>query len=268
MIIDGRVLAQTVLERSRSRASVLAHPPRIVAIVASNTPATTSYLAIKTKRAAHAGCVLEVMRFPESVTTEELVSAVRESDADALLVQLPLPAQVDATTVCDAIPPEKDADVLSTAARATGTLLPPVVGAVSEIFKTYAVDPKGKRAVVIGAGFLVGAPVAAWLTAQGAAVTVVTSATGDLAAARRAADIIVSGAGSPRLIKPDMLKEGVILIDAGTSESGGAIVGDADPACAERCSLFTPVPGGLGPLAVAKLFENAVILAEKAIFVH
>ena len=77
------------------------------------------------------------------------------------------------------------------------------------------------------------------------------------------ADIIVAGAGVPHFIKPEMLKEGVVLIDAGTSESGGTIVGDADPSCANKCSLFTPVPGGVGPLAVAKLFENAVTLAER-----
>jgi methylenetetrahydrofolate dehydrogenase (NADP+)/methenyltetrahydrofolate cyclohydrolase len=91
----------------------------------------------------------------------------------------------------------------------------------------------------------------------------VTLESGDLSASLRGADLIVSGAGSPHLVKPDMLKEGVVLIDAGTSESGGAIVGDADPACADKCSLFTPVPGGVGPLAVACLFDNVVTLAER-----
>ena len=83
-------------------------------------------------------------------------------------------------------------------------------------------------------------------------------------AALRAADIIISGAGSPHLIKPEMLQEGAVLIDAGASELGGAVVGDADPACVAKCSLFTPVPGGVGPLAVAMLFENVVALAERA----
>jgi methylenetetrahydrofolate dehydrogenase (NADP+)/methenyltetrahydrofolate cyclohydrolase len=91
----------------------------------------------------------------------------------------------------------------------------------------------------------------------------VTSKSDDLSALLGAADIIVSGAGSPHLITPDLLKEGVVLIDAGTSESGGVIAGDADPSCASKCSLFTPVPGGVGPLAVACLFENAVTLVER-----
>jgi len=167
------------------------------------------------------------------------------------------------------IPIEKDADVLSSVAReefrnaTVGALLPPIVAAVVEIFKNTKVKPLGKKAVVLGTGFLVGAPVATWLTQQGADVTVLNSKSADLSAALRAADIVVSGAGSPHLIKPDMLKQGVVLIDAGTSESSGEIVGDADPACAPKCSLFTPVPGGLGPIAVACLFGNAVTLAEE-----
>jgi methylenetetrahydrofolate dehydrogenase (NADP+)/methenyltetrahydrofolate cyclohydrolase len=102
-----------------------------------------------------------------------------------------------------------------------------------------------------------------WLRQQGAHVTVLTSAD-EVSAALGAADIIVSGAGSPHLIKPEHVKPGAVLIDAGTSESGGTLAGDADPACANVTSVFTPVPGGVGPIAVAKLFENAVILAERA----
>ncbi len=272
MIIDGRALAQEVLLRTKGCAAHLGRVPRIAVIVANESPATTSYLAIKEKRATDAGCVLELLQFPEDVSTAALCAAVESSDADAIIVQLPLPAGVNAREVCDAIPFAKDADVLSTAARAAFEstdlvrphVLPPVVGAVQEIFKKYAVDPKGKQVVVVGAGFLVGAPVATWLTQQGAEVTTVTRESGDLALLLGAADITVSGAGAPHLIVPDMLKEGVVLIDAGTSESGGAIVGDADPLCADKCSIFTPVPGGVGPLAVAKLFENTVTLAENA----
>jgi methylenetetrahydrofolate dehydrogenase (NADP+) / methenyltetrahydrofolate cyclohydrolase len=139
------------------------------------------------------------------------------------------------------------------------------VGAVQKILAYGNVVVAGKRAVVVGAGFLVGEPVAIWLAQQGAEVEVFTveSKPEDLVAALGTADIVVSGAGSPHLIKQGMLKDGVVLIDAGTSESSGQIVGDADPACAAKCSLFTPVPGGIGPVAVACLFENTVTLAER-----
>ena len=259
MIIDGRTLAKDILASAKTRAQALGRPPLVVALVASDTPATRSYLAMKAKRAVDAGCILE---------TRALGAPF--DDADAVIVQLPVPEGINQKEACDTITVEKDADVLSSATRGkfergdADVLLPPVVGAVAEIFKTYAVEPRGKKAVVIGNGWLVGSPCAVWLTQQGAEVSVLTSKSDDLSAPLRGADIVVSGAGSQHLIKPDMLKQGVVLIDAGTSESDGTLAGDADPACVVKCSLFTPVPGGVGPLAVACLFENAVALTEKA----
>lgn len=271
MIIDGREMAAEVLARAKARAAKLTRSPRVLALVANETPATKSYLAIKAKRAADAGCVLEVRQFPESVSAEELQSVITGSDANAVIVQLPLPEGIDAQTVCNAIPVGKDADVLSDAARQkfargdTDACVPPVVRAIAEIFHTHNVALKEKKAVVIGRGFLVGAPAAMWLAQRGAQVTAANRSTPDFSELLRGADIIVSGAGSPRLITPDMLKQDVILIDAGTSESGGALAGDADPTCADKCSIFTSVPGGVGPLAVACLFENVVTLAERTI---
>ncbi|MDO8593477.1 MAG: bifunctional 5,10-methylenetetrahydrofolate dehydrogenase/5,10-methenyltetrahydrofolate cyclohydrolase [bacterium] len=258
MIIDGRALAKEILARAKARAEKLARPPLAVALTASDTPATRSYLAMKAKRATDAGCVFETRAL-----------GVNFEDADAVIVQLPVPAGANQKGICDAIPVEKDADVLSSASRAKfeqgdgDALLPPVVGAVREIFIRNGVDSKGKKAVVIGAGWLVGNPCAKWLAQQGVEVSVLTSKSDNLSAALGKADIIISGAGSPHFIKPDMLKQDVVLIDAGTSESDGTIAGDADPTCADKCSIFTPVPGGVGPLAVACLFENVVTLAEQ-----
>ena len=254
MILDGRALAGEVLARAKARAEKLSRRPSVVAYAFSATPATRSYLAIKAKSAALAGCDFNVREsFPLSF------------DADAVIVQLPLSADMDTKEVRNSIPVEKDADVLSDIARTEGPLLPPVVGAVKKILEYAKTEIAGKKAVVIGNGFLVGAPVATWLRQQNAEVVIITRESENLATSLRDADIIVSGAGSPHLIKPEMLKQGVVLIDAGTSESGGAIVGDVDPACAAKCSIFTPVPGGVGPLAVACLFENVITLAERAI---
>ncbi|HUX81150.1 MAG TPA: bifunctional 5,10-methylenetetrahydrofolate dehydrogenase/5,10-methenyltetrahydrofolate cyclohydrolase [Candidatus Paceibacterota bacterium] len=257
MIIDGRALAQEVLARTRERAQRLPHPPKVVAYVAQNpSAATRSYMNIKKRSAEAARCLFE-----------ETTTPISFSSADAVLIQLPL--DEGATVTLDVIPLLKDADVLSSAARDAfargdeGALLPPVVGAIAEMFTRYNVQPLGKKAIVIGAGFLVGEPAATWLTHKGAHVTVCTL--GDDLSPLKDADIIISGAGSPHLIKPSLLKEGVVLIDAGTSELAGMLAGDADPACAAVCALFTPVPGGVGPLAVAKLFENVIILAESAI---
>ncbi len=264
MIADGKGIAAHILATSKERAKWLPRPPRVEAFVVGSSPATESYLKIKAARAMDAGCELVVTRVAESVSTDELSAQVGASTADSVIVQLPLPPTLHAHEVCNAILLEKDADVLSHLARTMGVLMPPVVGAVVEILAQSGVKVSGKRAVVVGAGYLVGEPVAAWLQKEGAEVVVVTRESGELRDALRGADLIVTGAGSPHLIGPEMVHEGVVLIDAGTSESGGAIVGDADPACAPKCTLFTPVPGGVGPVAVAKLFENTVTLAERA----
>jgi len=270
MNVDGRRMAEEVLARTRERAAKLPHPPRVLVIAANETAATKSYLAIKKARAADAGCVLDELHFDaHTATTEELRTAVLIADADAVVVQLPLAERMDARIICDAIPLEKDADVLSTVARAKfeadayDALIPPVASTVEKILAFGNVDPEGKKAVVIGAGSLVGKPCAAWLSHAGADVSHLTLTEGHTDMLREA-DIIVSGAGSPHFIKPEMLKQGAVLIDAGTSESDGALAGDAAPACADKCSIFTPVPSGVGPLAVACLFENAVMLAERA----
>ncbi|MFZ3043720.1 MAG: bifunctional 5,10-methylenetetrahydrofolate dehydrogenase/5,10-methenyltetrahydrofolate cyclohydrolase [Minisyncoccia bacterium] len=274
MILDGRALAADILARVKERAQKLPHPPRVLVIVANDTAATKSYLAIKKARAADAGCLLEELHFDtHTATTEELRTAILTANADAVVVQLPLAERMDARIVCDAIPVEKDADVLSTVARMKfeageyDALIPPVAYAVAEIFAANGVDPKEKHAVVAGAGWLVGKPCATWLSHAGAGVSHITLESGSIAMLKEA-DIVVSGAGSPHFIKPEMLKERVVLIDAGASESNGVLAGDADPACADKCSVFTPVPGGVGPVAVACLFENVVTLVEHTPFKH
>lgn len=271
MIVDGRALAKEVLRGAKERAEKLGREPHVLVIVANETAATKSYLAIKKARAMDAGCTLEELRFdPHTSTTEELRTAVLAAVADAVIVQLPLPERMDTRLICDAIPVEKDADVLSTTARiifeagASDALIPPVALATAKILEFGNVDPMDKKAVVVGAGWLVGKPCATYLSHAGADVSHLTLESGHTDMLEEA-DIIIAGAGSPHFIKPEMLKEGVVLIDAGTTELGGVLAGDADPACAERCSLITPVPSGVGPLAVACLFENVITLAERAI---
>lgn len=263
MIVDGRAYAGEIL---RTAKSFLEGAPAVVrAVVVAPSPATESYLAIKAARAADAGMRLEVVRLSDSVTTDEVCAAVQAPGADAVIVQLPLPKSLDEETILNAIPLDKDADVLSSAAyklyeSGRGIAIPPVAAAVGYILgKAGLFNLSGKRAVVVGQGRLVGKPVTVMLREFDAEVSVITRDKGNLSILAKA-DIIVTGAGVPGLIKPEHLKPGVVLIDAGTSEQGGAIVGDADPACAGVASLFTPVPGGVGPIAVACLFRNVAEL--------
>lgn len=262
MIIDGRAIATRILGEVALRTEALPQPPTLLAIAVAPDAATRSYLSIKTKQAERAGIRMRVDELPEA-TTDSLLSVIASAPEDAIIVQLPLPAHVDTDAVLAAIPPTKDADVLSPATRSLGELLPPVVAAVAEAFSAGGVGVAGKHATVVGQGRLVGEPVSTWLRAQGAVVTAVTKEDGDITAALADADIIVTGAGVPGLITPDRIRPGVAVIDAGTSEQGGAIVGDADPRVAETASVFTPVPGGIGPIAVACLLRNIVTLAER-----
>ncbi len=253
MRIDGKAIAEEILKATKEKVAQLSRVPVVRAVTVSPNPATESYLRVKAAKASDAGMTLEVSR-TES-TTESVIKAIEAPGADAVIVQLPLPPEIDLDAVLSAIPASKDADVLC-----TGTLIPPVAGAVAEILARAHVEAKGKEAVVIGYGKLVGLPVEKWLRSQGADVRVVTRDSGDIGELLRTADIVVSGAGSPGLVKPEMLRPGVVLIDAGTSESNGALVGDMDPGCEAVASVFTPVPGGVGPIAVACLFRNAAAL--------
>jgi len=226
------------------------------------------YVGLKKKMAERAGIDVVVHHFPEDITPEELEKNIKETVAlyDGYIIQLPLPVHIDTSAMLDLIPIEKDVDMLSSSsmrayyADATN-LLPPVIGVFAEILARHAIDVRGKQVVVVGYGKLVGKPAEHWFKKEGADVTVIDKGD-DLLSAAKGADIIALGVGSPSLLKPDMIKEGVVILDAGTSEDGGALKGDADPACAEKASLFTPVPGGIGPMTVVMLLKNLLILSD------
>lgn len=272
MIVDGRAIAADIISDVRHRVEQLGRIPRVHALVVAPSPATESYLAIKKTRARDAGMELIVVPMAEASTTTDLIAMVERLETDAIIVQLPLPEHIDKTAVLNAVSVHKDADVLSYDAREQfqsgmpGALVPPVAEAVKEILIRSNVQIQGAYAVVVGEGWLVGAPSAALLSQLGADVRSISREEGPEGLEQlRSADIIVSGAGVAGLITPSLIKEGVALIDAGTSESGGAIVGDADPACASVATVFTPVPGGVGPVAVACLLRNVIRLMERGL---
>lgn len=256
MRIDGRAIAELVYTALGTQLQ-----GRRLGIVASTGDAVTdSYVRIKARAAERLGAVLVTRVLDAGTTTAQAQDAVRslvQDGVDGIVVQLPLPSGVNTQAVLAEIPAHLDVDGLSDEA----IVLPPVACAVEEILVRAGVDPAGKIAVVVGAGRLVGVPVVRMLRERGALVTAVDK--GDSYEPLRTADIIVSGAGVPGLIQPDMIKGGVVLIDAGTSELGGKVVGDIDPLCEERASLCTPVPGGVGPIAVAMIFKNLIELIEK-----
>jgi methylenetetrahydrofolate dehydrogenase (NADP+)/methenyltetrahydrofolate cyclohydrolase len=263
MIVDGKEIARGIIADLARERALLPHAPRLAIIVASEDPVTTAYVRTKERSAAQLGVELRKEILSPDVSTERIIALMQELalHADGIVVQLPLPSGVDTARVIAAIPTALDVDVLNPTSG--GKIQAPVAGAIEEILTHYSVAARDKNAVVVGQGALVGTPAAALLRRLGAKVTIVTTEQGSLTELKDA-DIIVSGAGSPGLIKPEMLKKGVVLIDAGTSEYSGKIAGDADPSCADVASLFTPVPGGVGPIAIAMLFKNLFTLAAKS----
>lgn len=229
-------------------------------------PVSERYIALKKRIAKRAGIPVTLYRFQNDANEEALAAGIAETVSlhDGYIIQLPLPAHIDSTRVLDLVPRQKDVDMLSFASldafyRDATLLLPPVIGVFSEIIDRYAVPVRGKQVAVVGRGRLVGKPAAHWFKRQGAFVSVAHKGE-DIAAATAQADIVVLGVGSPGLLKPAMVKRDVVILDAGTSEDGGALKGDADPAVAEKSSLFTPVPGGIGPVTVVMLFKNLITL--------
>lgn len=267
MIIDGRAIAGDILDEVK--ASLEGRPAVVRAVAIKPSTATLSYLSIKEESASRAGMKLEVVKLSEDATEEDIIAAVTAPGADAVLVQLPIPEGLDLERVLAAIPLSQDADVLSSASCARfehgedGALVPPVAQGVWEILTRHAIDVRGKNVVVAGRGKLVGKPCAALLAQKGGSVSVVHKGTEHPEELFKNADIIVSGVGRSHFITPDMVKDGAVLIDGGTSGTSGAVAGDFHPGCADKASLFTPVPGGVGPIAVACLFLNTARLIHE-----
>ncbi len=253
MILDGRAIAERVY------AMLPAQPLSLGVLLAKGNAVTDSFVHIKEKSATRLGVRLVRAEIAADATIESALAALGDliQKTDGIIVQLPLPSQIDTDALIATIPGSKDVDGISPAAR----VRPPVAAAVEEILMSELVPTRGRKAVVVGSGRLVGAPAARLLRELGADVSVLEK--GDSLDALKEADIAVLGAGELGLVKSEHIKDGVVLIDAGTSESNGKVKGDADPSCADKAALFTPVPGGVGPIAVAMIFKNLFELAKK-----
>jgi len=262
MIVDGLAIAEDMYV---GLAPFFAgRQARLGLLVVGVDAVIGSFVRIKTRGAQRLGIETVRIDLPGNATTEDVVDRTQKlaNETDAIIVQLPLPDAVDVNAALSSIPPGKDVDALNPRHSIERFVEAPVALAVVEILERAKVDIAGKRAVVVGAGRLVGAPTASLLKKYGADVSMFTLEQGSIEDLK-GADIVVLGAGKPGFIKPEHLKKGVALIDAGASEQAGKIRGDADPACAEVASVFSPVPGGVGPVAVAMIFRNLKTLIEK-----
>ena len=271
MIVDGKLIAQLIKEQVASYTQTRHLPLVLGIVVVGDDSVIENFVRIKKRVAIDVGITLCEFRFPENIDGETLLREVTKIATDAtldgLIIQLPLPLHIETPTILNAVPLDKDVDMLSANALAEfsqgrAKILPPVAGAIQVILEHYRIGVAGKDVLVLGHGRLVGAPAALFMRHNNAHVTVVDKAIAHLAHLTLEADIIISGVGQPGILKPEMLKKGVVLIDAGTSEDGGKIIGDADPRCADVAAIFTPVPGGVGPITVSMIYKNVSMLTR------
>ena len=243
----------------------------LVTVLVGDDPASEIYIGLKQKAAAAAGITATDIRLPAETTEEELLAQVAELNADdgvdALLVQLPLPEHVDEARIIRAIDPRKDVDGLHP--FNAGQLYlgrPTLVGAtpvgIIAMLDEHRVDLDGAHAVVIGRSAIVGKPVAHLLLQRNATVTICHTHTRDLARHTLDADVLVVAAGVPAFVSPALVKPGAAVVDVGINRTEAGVVGDVEPGAAEVAAYLTPVPGGVGPMTIACLLENAVRCAR------
>ena len=269
-LIRGKPIADRIRARVAEEVVRLGHVG-IVTVLVGDDPASEIYIGLKQKAAAGAGIASTDVRLPADVSEEELLAKVGELNADdgvdAMLVQLPLPKHIDEARIVRAIDPVKDVDGLHP--YNMGQLFlgrPTLVGAtpvgVIAMLDEHEIELDGARAVVIGRSDIVGKPVGQLLLQRNATVTTCHSHTLDLERHTLDADLLVVAIGVPAFIEPDQVKRGAAVIDVGINRTDEGVVGDVDPAVAEVAGHLTPVPGGVGPMTIACLLENAVRCAR------
>lgn len=271
-MVNGKKYAQDLQQELLQRMQTLSKTLSLHIVYVGRDSVIDNFINYKKRLGDALGVDVVVHHFDDNETEGNIIKQIQEmaAIADGIIVQLPLPEGLETKKILDAVPALKDIDVLSSSARkafsqGTTPCFPPVTGAIEYIFRKNNVSLDNKNIVIVGNGSLVGYPTGLWLAREGYPFDSVDKNTplkkrNELF---KNADIIISGAGVPNLILPEMLSGGVVLVDAGTSESGKKLVGDIHPDCVQVSSLFTPVPGGVGPLTISILYANLVLLYEQ-----
>ncbi|MBQ9543507.1 MAG: bifunctional methylenetetrahydrofolate dehydrogenase/methenyltetrahydrofolate cyclohydrolase [Clostridia bacterium] len=274
VILDGKALSKKIeaqlLIRSAALKEKFGFVPALATVLVGSDPASATYVRMKKNACARVGLESLSVELPEETTTEELLALINRLNENpsvcGILLQHPVPKQIDERACFDAIAPEKDVDGVNT--RTFGRMsmgldaYPSATpGGIMALLEEYKVPVSGRRAVVIGRSAILGKPAAMMLLKADATVTVCHTKTRDLGEVVREADIVVAAAGRPKLIKAEWIKEGAVLVDAGFNAGN---VGDIDlENAAPKSSFYTPVPGGCGPMTIATLMKNTLLGAER-----
>jgi len=267
MILDGKALSEKRLEILKEQIEDAGLYPHLATVLVGQDPASQMYVRMKHRACERVGIGSVGIELPAEATTQEVLAAVNrlnmDGDIAGILVQLPLPAQVDTERVIEAVLPAKDVDGfhptnLGKLFSGHPAFVPCTPQGIMTILAEYEIETKGKNAVVLGRSVDVGRPMAALLMNADATVTICHSKTQNLPAIMRQADILVSAIGRANFVKADMVKEGAVVIDVGINhDENGKLCGDVDfEAVKDKVSAITPVPGGVGPMTIATLMEN------------
>jgi methylenetetrahydrofolate dehydrogenase (NADP+)/methenyltetrahydrofolate cyclohydrolase len=270
-LMDGKALAARIRAEVAREVAAFPRPIGLATVLVGDDPASDVYIRMKHKATIEVGIDARDIRLPDATSEQDLLTLVGDLNADdaidGILVQLPLPGQIDEGRIIRAVDPVKDVDgfhpvnagllVAGTPGHVPGTPL-----GVLELLDAYDVELQGANAVVIGRSDIVGKPVALLLLHRNATVTICHSRTRDLAAETCRADILVAAVGVPGVVQPQMVKEGAAVIDVGITRTEDGIRGDVAPEVAERAGLLTPVPGGVGPMTIAMLLRSTVRAAR------
>jgi methylenetetrahydrofolate dehydrogenase (NADP+)/methenyltetrahydrofolate cyclohydrolase len=268
--MDGKALAARVREDVAREVAELGHVG-LATVLVGDDPASHVYITAKQKAAAAAGIDALDVRLPADTSHADVLERVEQLNVDegvdGILVQLPMPSQIDETAVTYSVAPVKDVDGLHPVNAGhlflgTPQHVPATPAGCMELLAAYDVGLVGKEAVVIGRSELVGRPMAMLLMHAHATVTVCHSRTVDLAGHVRRADVVVAAVGRPGIVTPDMVKPGAAVLDVGLTRTDEGIRGDVDPAVAEVAGHLTPMPGGTGPMTIAMLLRSAVTAAR------
>jgi methylenetetrahydrofolate dehydrogenase (NADP+)/methenyltetrahydrofolate cyclohydrolase len=273
-ILDGKALAQKIKLEIASQVKSLNRQPGLGTILVGDEPGSVSYVAGKHRDCAEVGIASIRIDLPASATESEILQAVdqlnKEANCTGFIVQLPLPAGVDAHKVLTSVDPEKDADGLHPTNLGNLVLDKPSITpctpkAILALLSEYKINLAGKSVLIIGRGTTVGRPLSILLSqkATNATVTVAHTATKNLAELIKSADVIIAAIGKPHFIKPEMVKNGAVVVDVGITRTESGLLGDVDPKVAEVASYFAPMPGGVGPMTRAMLLTNLIELAGK-----
>lgn len=274
IIIDGKKIKEEILVKIKDEMRFLNFKPVFCDVLVGNDPASLQYVRMKRSEAENVGFIFQEAFFPVSITTEALVKEIevlnKIKNMCGIIVQLPLPRHVNTQVVLDAIDTDLDVDCLGSVASknfyngsSVGKIGFPTALACMAVLDSLHLDLKNKKIVVLGQGMLVGKPTTALLQIKNLSPIAVTNETLNKEEIIKNADVIISGMGQGKYITGDMIKSGVVLIDAGTSELNGGIVGDVDlESVKDIASFVSPVPGGVGPVTVAMLLNNVLMVAK------